>query len=291
MKWLCVTGSLHLDVVVSTPFLPKADETVFGSAVNYMFGGKGGNQAVAAQRNGAKVYFVGRVGTDAYAEKLVKTLSKCSIETNQLQHDLGESGMSVAIVEQSGDYAAAIVSGSNLRIDDSAVRIVNDTGILLLQNEVLESVNLTTTQKAKLKGSEIWLNAAPARKLNSEFISQLDVLILNKVEAEFYSGLISAPEATHITKIVTLGANGVEVHFPDGTSRLYPAYQVKPLSTHGAGDMFVGSLAASRLNGYSFDDSINYAQAAAALHVSTKVDERDQISQKDVIKFINLCRD
>ena len=51
MKWLCVTGSLHLDVVVSTPFLPKADETVFGSDVNYMFGGKGGNQAVAAHND------------------------------------------------------------------------------------------------------------------------------------------------------------------------------------------------------------------------------------------------
>ena len=61
---LLVVGSLHLDVIVRSPHLPILDETVTGSAVDYVFGGKGGNQAVAAARLGAKVSFVGCVGTD-----------------------------------------------------------------------------------------------------------------------------------------------------------------------------------------------------------------------------------
>ena len=53
MKNLFVVGSLHLDVVVKSPRIPKKDETIIGSAVKYVFGGKGGNQAIAADRNGA----------------------------------------------------------------------------------------------------------------------------------------------------------------------------------------------------------------------------------------------
>jgi ribokinase len=48
-----VAGALHLDVVVDAPRLPALDETLVGSAVAYRFGGKGGNQAVAAARMGA----------------------------------------------------------------------------------------------------------------------------------------------------------------------------------------------------------------------------------------------
>ena len=50
MKKICITGSLHWDIVVNTNNIPKKDETVKGSKVNYLFGGKGGNQALSANR-------------------------------------------------------------------------------------------------------------------------------------------------------------------------------------------------------------------------------------------------
>ena len=49
-----VAGSLHYDFVVSAPHLPARDETVMGSGVQFVCGGKGGNQAVAASVHGAK---------------------------------------------------------------------------------------------------------------------------------------------------------------------------------------------------------------------------------------------
>ena len=54
MKRLCVAGSLHLDVVVNAPHLPRLDETLTGEKVAYIFGGKGGNQALAEDRHGAR---------------------------------------------------------------------------------------------------------------------------------------------------------------------------------------------------------------------------------------------
>ena len=48
MKKICIIGSLHWDIVVNTNKIPKKDETASGSKVHYLFGGKGGNQALSS---------------------------------------------------------------------------------------------------------------------------------------------------------------------------------------------------------------------------------------------------
>ncbi len=286
MKKLCVTGSLHLDVVVNSPHFPRSDETVTGTKVNYIFGGKGGNQALAADRHGASVYFIGRVGGDAFGQTLTETLDNGSIDINQLQRDNGTSGMSVAIVNKEGDYGAVIVSAANLRIDKNAFSIGKDTEILLLQNEIPEQVNISASLKAKERGSQVWLNAAPARKMSAELFAQIDVLIMNRIEAKFYESDLLSEKTSHITRILTLGSKGVEIQCPGEKLKTYPAYPVKTYSTHGAGDTFVGTLAAGRLAGRNFESALNYAQAAAALHVSTPLEKRSKLLPEDVLRFL-----
>src|SRR5580765_5248124 len=53
-----VCGSLHLDIVVHAPHLPRTDETVVGEAWDQVCGGKGGNQAVQAARLGARTAMI-----------------------------------------------------------------------------------------------------------------------------------------------------------------------------------------------------------------------------------------
>ncbi|MCV3272862.1 PfkB family carbohydrate kinase, partial [Roseobacter sinensis] len=160
---LLVVGALHLDVVLRAPHVPALDETVAGSAVDYVFGGKAGNQAVAAARLGAEVAFAGRVGADAFGHKLRHTLAHAGVDITQLQDDPGPSGMSAAIVDAQGDYAAVIVSAANLNIDAGAIRIPDGTELVLLQNEIPEAVNLTVVRSAGAAGARVWLNAGPAR--------------------------------------------------------------------------------------------------------------------------------
>ncbi len=52
---VCVVGSLHFDIMVRAPYLPRTGETLIGDAWWWKQGGKGGNQAVAAARHGAAV--------------------------------------------------------------------------------------------------------------------------------------------------------------------------------------------------------------------------------------------
>lgn len=286
MKQVCVLGSLHLDVIVNASNLPQIDETVVGSEVNYVFGGKGGNQALAADDHGANVYFIGRVGNDAFGENLLTTLRKSNIDISQVKQDTGASGMSVAIVNQQGDYGAVIVSQANLRIENKDVAILKNTGILLLQNEVPEEINLLASTKAIREGSQVWLNAAPARKISKRLLNNLNVVIINKPEALYYGDLFVSDESNHIIKIFTLGSEGLEIQFPNKKREYHAAYSIDAQSSHGAGDMFVGALAANYLKSYNFSDALKYAQAAAAIKVSRNATKRTSVRETDVFKFL-----
>ena len=271
-----VVGSLHLDVVLRAPHLPGLDETVTGTAVDYVFGGKGGNQAVAAARMGADVRFTGRAGSDRFGDMIREVLQTSGVDLSQLQHDAGPSGMSAAIINADGDYGAVIVSAANLNIDADRIEVPAGTSLVLLQNEIPEAVNLAVARKARAAGARVWLNGAPARALPDAMVALVDLLIVNRVEAEFY-----VHGARFCRVLTTLGAEGVEF---EGNG--YPGHPVEVMSTHGAGDMFVGALAAQVDAGQSMAEAIGFAQAAAALHVSLDEAGRARLDAARVGAFL-----
>ena len=286
MKNLFVVGSLHLDVIVKSPRIPQKDETIIGKSVEYVFGGKGGNQALAADQNGANTYFAGRVGSDSFAKLLTTHLKHSSIDFSALQVGAGASGMSVAIVETSGEYSAAVVSGENLHIDEKSIELPKNTGVLLLQNEINDKVNLELAKRAKATGSKIWLNAAPAKRIDTKLLSLIDLCIVNRVEAEFYEFSNTEKNQNNLTIIKTLGQQGLELIEPGGNTKKIPAFNVNVVSSHGAGDMFIGALAARYLEGNPIESALEYAQGAAALHISRPENERKEITPKKISDFI-----
>ena len=272
-----VVGSLHLDVVLNAPHLPTLDETVTGQNVSYVFGGKGGNQAVAAAQLGATVHFAGRAGSDGFGDLLRATLADKQIDVSRLQRDPGPSGMSAAIVDAQGGYGAVIVSAANLNIDAQHITVPKDVSVVLLQNEIPEAVNLAVAQQAKEIGAKVWLNAAPARPLKDDLVGLLDLLIVNRVEAEYY-----ARTDHNVETLVTLGSQGLVYR-----EQSQPGFVVDVTSTHGAGDMFVGTLAAEVAGGTPIERALKTAQAAAALHVSAEPDSRANLTRDHVVAFLN----
>ena len=272
-----VVGSLHLDVVLCAPHLPKLDETVAGNSVDYVFGGKGGNQAISAARMGANVYFAGRAGSDPFGDMIRETLTESGVDLSQLQRDVGPSGMSAAIVNSSGQYGAVIVSAANLNTVANDIIIPEGTSLVILQNEIPQEVNMEVALKAKKVDAKVWLNAAPARELPNRLVKLVDLLIVNRVEAEFYSSLNRS-----LRVLKTLGARGV--YYDDV---LYSGFSVDVISTHGAGDMFVGALAAQVVRGTPMVEAIRFAQAAAALTVSSQQERRKGLRAQSVIEFLS----
>ncbi|WP_299736710.1 PfkB family carbohydrate kinase [uncultured Roseobacter sp.] len=275
---LFVVGALHLDVVLRAPHLPALDETVTGRSVDYVFGGKGGNQAVAAARLGAQVSFAGRAGADSFGDMIRAELKNAGLDHRQLQSDAGPSGMSAAIVDDQGEYGAVIVSAANLNIDADAIVVPESTQLVVLQNEIPQSVNTAVAQKAKALGVQVWLNAAPVRALPDAFVSLVDLIIVNRVEAAAYP-------SPGMPLLETLGADGVRYD-----QQFYPGHSVDVVSTHGAGDMFVGALASRAVSGADVAGAISFAQAAAALHISTPLHARADITARKVEDFLAAQR-
>lgn len=282
-----VVGALHLDVVVDAPHLPGRDETVAGHSVAYRFGGKGGNQAVAAARMGARVAIAGAVGPDQFGAQILAALDTAGVDRTRVTTLPGASGMSVAIVEDNGDYGAVIVSGVNLLIDGETLALPGGPGVVMLQCEVPEAANLAVAER--LPGDVLLiLNAAPARPVDAALLARVDILVVNRVEAAGLSGSDNPTDAASAllalgpgTVIVTLGGEGLICATGDSLAS-QPAPRVSVISTHGAGDMFVGALAAELARGRTIHDALPFAQAAAALLVSTPPDRRRHLTRDAV---------
>jgi ribokinase len=292
MAAILVAGALHLDVVVTAPRLPLPDETLPGTSVAYPFGGKGGNQALAAARMGARAAMAGRVGSDDFGDRLLAALDRGRVNREQVRRVPGPSGMSVAIVTADGGYGAVIVSGVNAGIDPGEIAVPAGTRLLLLQNEIPEPANLALARKARAAGARVILNAAPARPVGEALLALADILIVNRVEADQMTGargLAPADAAAALrlggarTVIVTLGADGAILSEPGRSIVAEPAFAVaRVVSSHGAGDTFIGAFAAELATGATPQAALRFGQAAAALAVATPPEERDRIGPAEV---------
>lgn len=287
MPTLLVAGSLHHDIMIETDHLPRPDETAVGRRWYPKFGGKGGNQAVAAARAGTATRMFGAVGDDDFGRALRATLDGAGVDHRFVATlpDHG-SGMSVALSLPNGDYAATIVSGANLALDPAPLgdpALWQDVTLLLLQNEVPEAINRAAATAARQRGLPVLLNAAPARPLPDDLRAMIDILIVNAVEA----AMMGAPEVRDLPSaaraaralsrsgqavIVTAGGHGLALVSATGEGVTLPATPVTVISSHGAGDCFCGTLAAALVRGADLPTACRHAADRAAAHVAGQTD-------------------
>lgn len=292
---ILVVGALHLDVIVRASRLPQLDETLVGEGVRYALGGKGGNQAIAARRMGAEVAMAGRVGSDAFGGQLLALLAGAGVDCGQIVQGPGASGMSVAIIETGGEYGAVIVSGENLNLAAEAVVLPAGTGALVLQNEVPATVNLDLARRARAAGIRVILNAAPAREMPTALWPLIDLLVVNRLEARQLLGRdLAPPEAAQLllhlgagAVIVTLGSGGLVLCEPGGTQHI-AAHRVSTVSAHGAGDAFLGALAAEWVRSDDLPRAARLGAAFAALHVAANPEDQSHLSRRRALELSGL---
>ena len=169
------------------------------------------------------------------------------------------------------------------------------------KNEVRESTNVAAAKLAKDDHIRVILNAAPARPLGTELSAHVDVLVVNAVEAEMICGvpvtsLSAATEAAVLLSeqvanvVVTAGGLGLAVAERGNTPYAEVAHPVILVDTHGAGDAFIGALAARWASGVPLVQAVRFANAAAALFVSTPADQKKAVTSDQVTRFLCACR-
>ena len=272
---LLVLGSVNADLLFKVHSLPKPGETVLCPSYETAPGGKGSNQAAAAAKAGAATAFVGHVGDDGYAPFVRRILSEAGIDITDLATSTQPTAIAVIGIDEAGENAIIVASGANLdtysgQIDDS--RLGPGTTVLC-QNEIRPEETFSILERAKAKGARTMLNLAPAGPVPARVLDALDVLVVNEIEARMVAGdevtpleeLARGLAVRHrLTCVVTLGSAGALAMTPEGGWRV-GALGVDPVDTTGAGDAFVGVLAASLDQGEGLTGALRRASVAAAL--------------------------
>lgn len=285
MKNTVVIGSSNTDMIVQTPHIPKPGETILGGTFNTAAGGKGANQAVACARAGGKVTFVARVGRDMFGDQALQGFKQDGINVDHVtKDDSAPSGVALIIVDDKGENSIAVASGANgnLSVSDveAAADAVKDAGIVLMQLETPIETIEAAAELAAASGVQVILNPAPAQSLSDALLKKISILTPNETEAEMLTGIsveneADAAEAAQalmdkgVTRvIITLGAAGAYVHSKE-FSGMVPAFKVTPVDTTAAGDTFNGTLAVALAEGKPLSEAVTFANAAAAISVTT----------------------
>ncbi len=267
-----------MDLVLQVETLPAPGETVLTQGYQTKPGGKGNNQAVAARRAGATVAMVGCVGQDGFGHSLRQTLAAEGIDTSAVQAVDTPTGLAAIGIDARGENNIIVASGANLAV--SAERVpgswLSSETLVVLQQEVPAAANAAVIARAKAAGARVLLNLAPASGLDPALLQALDYLVLNEIEAAQLAAALPIPEQGYaaiaqalaqtfgLSCIVTLGAQGCFAATPAAHWHV-PALPITPVDTTGAGDAFVGILAAGLDAGLPLLQALRRATVGSAL--------------------------
>ncbi len=282
MSRVVVCGSLNMDVVVQSARRPEVGETVLGATVSFLPGGKGLNQAVAAARLGTATAMIGAVGNDAFANALRAFLADNDVDSSGVREVDGPA-TGVALVQVAGkDNAITVASGANLHFVKEMVRHAPQRDeVWVAQFETPVAATDAILKRARAAGARTVLNLAPFRPHPDHLMKVVDVAVLNEIElAQAAQAAVraSSPMRSIVAAcqklrakgaravVATLGARGAVVVTAEDAVAI-PAYKARVVDTTGAGDCFVGALAARMTAGATPLDAARYASAAASCSV------------------------
>ena len=285
MNTVTVIGSINLDRTIRVKNMPKPGETIHTKEIFSAGGGKGANQAVAAQRSGAKTHFIGAVGDDDAGKTMLDLLTQEKINLAGITKMTKQStGQAYVTVDDAGENQIMIHGGANMAFtpDDVAAHrdIIEASDFVVAQFESAVDSTVEAFKIAHAGGVKTILNPAPAmEKVPAELLAVTDMIVPNETETETLTGIAITDEASMMKAsaalhelgisavIITIGSKGAFYDI-NGRHGVIPAFKVEAVDTTSAGDTFIGAMSSVLDKDFSnLEDAIRYGNRASSIAV------------------------
>jgi len=282
---VAILGIFVADLAFRAGRLPKVGETIIGSGFAMGPGGKGSNQAVATARAGAKVTFISKIGRDAFGDIALKTWRDEGIVARAAQSDKEPTGGAFIFVNHdTGENAIIVYPGAAGTISaadvDAAADAIRGAKVFVTQLEQPVAAAQRGLEIARAAGVTTIFNPAPAEPVPGAIYPLCDYIVPNETEAATLTGLpvATVADARRVgdallakgarTALITLGERGALFHNRERSIEI-PVVSAGPVvETTGAGDAFVGGLAAALARGIDPVEAARFGCAVAGISVT-----------------------
>jgi len=280
MSSIVVIGSVNVDIVASVSRLPAPGETVTGAELNRFPGGKGANQALAAQRLGADVRLVARVGDDAAADEALFLLREGGVDLALCRRIEGAAtGTALIAVAPSGENHIVVAPGANRMLAPDDLQDI-EADALICQLEVPVPV---IVHAAESFNGFFCVNLAPAAEIDVTVLQRADLVVVNETESDWYGESLKActgmVATTHGADTVTLERDGQLI-----ATAVPPS--AKAVDTTGAGDTFTAALTVALVDGQAPDQALCFACAAGAVATTTMGAQPSLPNRESVMEWL-----
>ncbi len=290
---ITVIGSINMDLVVETDYVPEKGETTLGNTFSTFFGGKGANQVVSIARLGKTAQMIGACGTDQYGKMALASLQQENVKTDHVFAIPDETTGIASIIVSEADNRIIVVSGANNRLTPDHIEQVKqeilDSELVVIQLEIPTETVQAALEICHQHQIPVVLNPAPVDHFKQEFIDLATYLTPNESECtQIFGDDIEQALERHPNKlIVTLGDKGAR--FYDGEQHQFiQGFQTTPVDTTGAGDTFNGGFAVAIAEGKSIVEAVKFANASASLSVEKKGAQNGMPSLESVLERLSF---
>jgi ribokinase len=256
---ITVVGSINLDLVAAASRLPAPGETVTGASLARYPGGKGANQAYAAEKLGAEVSLIGRVGNDSLAGEALALMSDLGVDLAGVEVDVAApTGVALIAVDPTGENQIVVAAGANHMVTPEQLPQRIEGGLIVQLELPVETVEAAVGRATGF----VCANLAPAAPVSEMLLRRADLIVVNETEAAFYGDSLHRGGGR---VVVTKGAKGAAL-YQRGVEMAWAAPPVvEAVDATGAGDAFVAAMVVALLEGMDPAEALRFACAAGAI--------------------------